>query len=393
VKIAILGGSFNPIHLGHLYLAEAALVSFGFDRVLLIPAFESPFKPGAEAPAPRDRLDLIAASIAADPRIGVDDCEILREGLSYTIDTIASVRERYGLREKPALILGDDLARSFHRWHRAADIAGEAEFVIAHRTSPEGVEFPYPYRQLDNQIMDISSAQVRERIRRGENWRYLVPAGARYLIEDRRLYGFSPEGGAGAAPVCSREALAGIEQAVRTAAGPSRFIHCRNTALLAWDLCRRYGLDPEAGYLAGIAHDLCKPFPEEELRRLALGDGGGISKLERKKPSLLHGRAAAVLLRERFGIHNEEVLEAVRVHTTGSTGMGPLARVVYIADKIEISREGIDPALRELGRAADLDTLFRAVLDQTVAWLRSRQMDISWGTRRLLAAMQERKEL
>jgi nicotinate-nucleotide adenylyltransferase len=72
--------------------------------------------------------------------------------------------------------------------------------------------------------------------------------------------------------------------------------------------------------------------------------------------------------------------------------MGPLARVIYIADKIEVSREGVDPALRELGRTAGLDTLFRAVLDQAVAWLRSRKLDISWGTRRLLSAMEKRKK-
>jgi nicotinate-nucleotide adenylyltransferase len=387
VRLAILGGSFNPVHLGHLVLAEAALTALGYDRVLLIPAFQSPFKSGAEAPSPRDRLDMLAASIAADPRLGLDDCELRREGVSYTIDTLAFLRERYGLIEKPGLILGDDLVRDFPRWRRAEEIAAGTDIIIARRISPAAAEFPYPCRRLGNEIMDISSAQIREGIRGGGAWRSLVPPGARYIIEDRRLYGFAPGEGAR----ISRETIAGVEQAVRVLAGPSRFLHSRNTALLAWDLCGRYGLDPDAGYLAGIGHDMCKSFSDDELRRLVQADGESVSRLEKKKPSLLHGRAAAVLLRERFGVHNEDVLEAVRFHTMGSMDMGPLARVIYIADKIEISRDGIDPALRELSRTAGLDTLFQAVLGETVAWLRSRQMDISWGTRRLMAAMQ-RKE-
>ncbi|GHV67170.1 nicotinate-nucleotide adenylyltransferase [Spirochaetia bacterium] len=391
MKLAILGGSFNPVHLGHLYLAEAVLSSFGYDRVLLIPAFQSPFKPGAEAPSPKDRLDMLAASIAADPRLTIDDCEIKREGVSYTIDTIFSVKERYGLREKPALILGDDLTAGFLQWRRAEEIAKETDIIIAHRISPQKADFPYKYRELNNEIMDISSALVRERIKKGGNWRYLVPAGARHLIEDRCLYGFSPQNDV-PGQIIAQELIAEIEQTVRLAVSFSRFLHSRNTALLAWDLCRRYGLDPQAGYLAGIAHDICKSMPDDEQKRLALADGGGLSDLEKKKPGLLHGRSAAVLLRERFGVHNEDILEAVRCHTTGDEDMGPLAKVIYVADKIEISRENIDKGLREMAFTAGIEELFEAVLGETVAWLNSREMDVSLGTRRLLSAMQERKK-
>jgi nicotinate-nucleotide adenylyltransferase len=165
---------------------------------------------------------------------------------------------------------------------------------------------------------------------------------------------------------------------------------------LAWDLCRRFGLDPWAGYLAGIAHDLGKPLNEKALTELALRDGGEISRLERKKPALLHGRAAAVLLRERFGISGQEILEAVAWHTEGNVDMGALGKVLYIADKIEVSREGIDPALRRRSfsgpaEAEDpreaLDSLFTGVLDETVSFLQSREMDLSEGTLRLLEKM------
>jgi nicotinate-nucleotide adenylyltransferase len=95
VKLAILGGSFNPIHIGHLYLADTVVSECGYDRVLLIPARVSPFKQDARAAPAPDRLDMILASVTADPRIAVDDMELNREGVSFTVDTAAEVIDRY----------------------------------------------------------------------------------------------------------------------------------------------------------------------------------------------------------------------------------------------------------------------------------------------------------
>jgi nicotinate-nucleotide adenylyltransferase len=205
----------------------------------------------------------------------------------------------------------------------------------------------------------------------------------------------------------------GVENAARESLSPGRFLHSRNTALLAWDLCRSFGLDPQSGYLAGIAHDFAKPLEEGALLELAGSDGREISRMERKKPALLHGRAAAVLLRERFGIHNKDILEAVAWHTEGSADMGPLGKAVYIADKIEVSREGVAPELREMcfartggkeaarenaapGETGDkaggeaLDRLFMAVLTQTVNFLNAKKIDLSEGTLRLLETMKRK---
>jgi len=95
---------------------------------------------------------------------------------------------------------------------------------------------------------------------------------------------------------------------------------------------------------------------------------------------------------KKYGIEDKDILEAIRCHTTGKQDMGSLAKAVYIADKIEVSRTGIDPSLRNMSLYADLDALFKAVLDNTVAYLRSREVDLSYGTRRLLAAMQKRND-
>jgi nicotinate-nucleotide adenylyltransferase len=395
VKLAILGGSFNPVHFGHLYVAGAVVSALGYDRVILIPAFTSPFKPGAKETAPQDRLDMLAASIPADPRIAVDDCEIRRGGVSYTIDTIADIKRRYRPEGKPGLILGDDLARTFSHWRRSADIAAETDIIVAHRNSTEQAAFSYPYTPLNNPIMELSSGLIRERIQNRESWHALVPQGARFIIEDRRLYGYTPPMPALAVPATgtaiSHEFIARVEAEVRSQVSPARFLHSRNTALMAYDLCVLFAQDPDKGYLTGMAHDIAKPLSDEDMMRTAKGDGKNLSKLEQKKPGLLHGRAGAVLLRRKFGIEDEDILEAIRYHVTGGPGMKPLAKIVYIADKIENSRENVEIEFRDFSRFADLDSLFNAVLEKTVAYLRSKQFDLSAGTLRLLDAIHRRE--
>ena len=189
MKIAILGGSFNPVHVGHLVLADTALITLGYDRIILVPAYTSPFKPGIQDVSPRDRLDMLIASMPADSRLAIDDCEIRREGVSFTIDTVKDIIERYRPQDKPGLILGDDLARDFHKWRSADELAALTDIIIAHRLAAETIIFPYPYKQLDNEILELSSGNLRDRIAKGEAWSYMVPPGAQFIIRDRGLYG------------------------------------------------------------------------------------------------------------------------------------------------------------------------------------------------------------
>jgi nicotinate-nucleotide adenylyltransferase len=387
MRYAVLGGSFNPIHIGHLFLADAVLSAFSYDRIILVPAFSSPFKPGAQGASPKDRLDMLLASITADHRLTVDDCELRREGVSFTIDTILDIEKRYRPESKLGLILGDDLLRDFPRWRKAEDLVSRTEIIVASRMPKEDLPFPYPHRRLNNEILELSSGLARDRIRAETNWRCLVPPGAAALIEDRGLYDCVREKSVLSSEEITAEFTVMMETTVRTMISPSRFLHSRNVGLLAADICPRYGLESRKGYIAGISHDMCKSFSNKELIYWAKQDGEPLSKLEKEKPSLLHARAAAVLLRERFGIHNRDILEAVRFHTVGNKDMGPLAKVLYIADKIEVSRENVRAEFRDFEAFPDLDAHFEAVLNDTVAYLRSRKLTLSTGTLHLLEVM------
>jgi len=385
VKLGILGGSFNPVHFGHLFLADKALSALGLDRVVMIPAYRSPFKLAAEGMenSAADRLDMLAAAVEGDSRLAIDCCEIRREGISYTVDTLEDIIARFLPDGKPALIIGDDLAGDFPQWRESEKILHLADIVVARRVNSAVVSYPFPHTLIDNEVMNISSQMVRQKIAEGKDWRSLVPAGVRVIIEDRRLYGF---GGTEAGEDCGQAVILRIEAAARETLSTERFIHSRNTALLAYDLCLRFGIDPMAGYLAGIAHDLGKQIDGKQMLKLAKSDGMEITELEKDRPNLLHGRAAAVLLRERFCIHNKDVLEAVAVHTSGSENMGPLAKVIYIADKAEVSRN-IDSEMRRMCKEDDLDSILCAVLKKAVIKLQARGLTVSKETLRLLENM------
>ncbi len=150
---------------------------------------------------------------------------------------------------------------------------------------------------------------------------------------------------------------------------PGRFEHSLRTAKMCRKLCERFLLDVHLGYLAGVSHDLCKNSSDEVLIALAKKDGIPFSSLESRKPSLLHGRAAAVLLQDRFGLENEAVLDAVRWHTFGRKGLCPLGRALFIADKIEPGRKGISKRVRKEILALDFHDMVIRVIEDNIIYL------------------------
>ena len=389
MKLGILGGSFAPVHNGHIFLAEKALAELKLDRVIFVPAYRSPFKLDAEGMeiSAKDRIDMLAASIIGDHRFTIDNCEIRREGVSYTINTLEDIVERYLPDGKPALIIGDDIAADFPKWRESNRILNLADIAVAHRVNSKTVNYPFANITIENEILDVSSHEIRRIISEGGDWQSLVPSGAAAIIKERKLYGYGGDSRPEPAP---DDVIHRIETAARETLSTERFLHSRHTALHSFDLCRRFGLDPMDGYLAGVAHDLAKQIDNKQMLKIVKTAGMKISALEMDKPNLLHGKAAAVLLRERFSIHNEDVLEAVAIHTSGGENMGPLAKVVFIADKTEASRN-IEPALRRMCREDTLDNILLAVLEKSIAKVQAKGMDVSDDTLKLLKKMKERK--
>lgn len=175
---------------------------------------------------------------------------------------------------------------------------------------------------------------------------------------------------------------------VKKSVSEKRYSHSVRTAEMCRKLCALYGLDEKTGYFAGISHDMCKNFKPEQLLSLAKEDGADVSELERKKPSLLHGRAAAVLLKNNFGVTDSSVLEAVANHTFGKTGMCSLAKVLYAADKIEPGREHVTEDYLARLLALSLDGLVKAVLEENIDYLRKKGSAVAQESEKLLESLQ-----
>lgn len=187
VRIGVFGGSFDPVHLGHLIVAAEAHRALGLDQIRLIPAGRHPVK-GADRPAPaRDRLAMLRLAVADDPRFVVDDRELERAGPSYTIDTLRALRaECPG--DSLSLLIGADAARDLADWRDAAAIPALAEVVVLTRPGVAVPRHPPIGRVLEVPAVDISASLVRDRCRRGESIRYLVPDAVDRYIAERRLY-------------------------------------------------------------------------------------------------------------------------------------------------------------------------------------------------------------
>jgi nicotinate-nucleotide adenylyltransferase len=165
VKLAILGGTFNPVHRGHLNIAAEVRTRFSYDRIIFIPA-NIPAHKTVEADAGAvHRLKMVELAVAHCRDFMVDDCELRRGGTSYTIDTVRDLSRRYPVDGKPGLIIGDDLVQDFETWQDVEQLVEEVDLIIAHRQSPEKVEFAFPCRYIDNSLFPISSSQIRDRLR------------------------------------------------------------------------------------------------------------------------------------------------------------------------------------------------------------------------------------
>ncbi|NIR42507.1 MAG: nicotinate-nucleotide adenylyltransferase [Gemmatimonadetes bacterium] len=195
MRLGIFGGTFDPPHVGHLIVADDAAAALGLDRVLFVPAGTHPLKGDrVEAPS-RLRLWMIEAATAGSERFHVDDRELQRTGPSYTVDTLHELT-----RENPEaelfLLVGSDILAEFDRWHRVQEITRLATVTVLSRAGvdpdEEDTGIETEFRRVEVTNVDISSTEVRERIRSGRPYRYLVPQPVYEIIEEHSLYRRSP---------------------------------------------------------------------------------------------------------------------------------------------------------------------------------------------------------
>jgi nicotinate-nucleotide adenylyltransferase len=188
-RIALFGGSFDPIHMGHLLVAQAAREELELTRLFFIPAAQSPFKPDRKPTAANERLRLLRLALVGKTWCEVDEQEIKRGGISYTIDTARDYQRRF-LGAEIFYLIGADNVAHLPKWRESAELARLVEFVVIPRPGQTDVPFPAPFRgrMLKGFPLGVSSSQIRERVKAGSPIDHLVPAAVAEAIRNNRLY-------------------------------------------------------------------------------------------------------------------------------------------------------------------------------------------------------------
>jgi nicotinate-nucleotide adenylyltransferase len=188
-RIGLFGGSFNPVHQGHLLIAQAALQELQLAHLAFIPAAQSPFKPGTELAPAAERLRLLRLALAGQNRCSVDDQEIRRGGVSYSIDTVREYAARFPHAEL-WYVIGGDHARLLPKWRAADELARLVHFAIIPRPGKDAASLPAPFQghALRGWAFAVSASEIRDRVRAGLSLDWLVPPAVAEAIRNNRLY-------------------------------------------------------------------------------------------------------------------------------------------------------------------------------------------------------------
>ncbi len=371
-KIGILGGTFDPIHNGHLMIAEAAMKEYELSKVILIPTGISYMK--KDVTDSFFRYEMVKLATNNNPCFEVSDVEIRREGNTYTCDTIAWFRKEYPKAEL-FFIIGTDSLFSLGKWRNIDYILANATILCATRVSEsteehieraetaKANELSLKYNAKISFIhctpMDISSTDIRnfrkEHPEEDLNSLEIPSVVAEYILRQDLYDDKTKE----------------IHNLLREDLKPKRLKHTIGVVDTAVVLAKEWGCDLEKARLAALLHDCAKYLDKEVKCSLCAKYDVSVSNIEFANSELLHAKAGALLAYERYKIEDRDVLSAIFYHTTGKPNMSLLEQIIFVADYIEPGRVHSDklPEYRKLA-LSDLNLVTAKILKDTVKYLK-----------------------
>lgn len=340
-KMGLFGGSFDPIHQGHMDMALRLAQRLELDGVVLMPTFVPPHKIRRSMAAPEHRLAMCRLAAQSHPILQVSDMELKREGASFTVDTLSALCQQYPDTQWH-LITGADMFTTLRTWHRFDTIARMAVLCTIPRFGTDNtqlLEYAAAMQAdgircfVDEQpVMDVSSTQIRQLAAQGASIKGLVPDSIDEYIRAHRLY----TDGEGMQLQSKEEQFTEI---IRSRLSAYRFEHSLCVAQEAKRLAERYGADAEKAYVAGLLHDIMKDADLSDQERILTDFGVDLDAVERQSPTLWHARTGAVFLEKILDITDKDILSAVRYHTTGRAAMSLLEKVLFVADFTSSDRD------------------------------------------------------
>lgn len=395
-----MGGTFNPIHMGHMQLAEWAKDEVGLDEVWLIPAGISYMKSEQEVAPAKDRLRMTELAVRENSSLRCLDLEIRREGYTYSYETLEELTHAYP-GDEFYFILGADCLFTLENWKYPQRLMGCCRLIAAVRDNASMEEMTGKKAELERRFggeillvpflrTSMSSTQIRERIRQGKSVRYLVPDSVLGYMEKNGLYqrtarteSTKPESEMSKNKSGKSDYLRKLRKEMEKEQDGRRYEHTLGVEFTSAALAMRYGASVKSARTAGLLHDCAKCLSDKERVSLCKKYDIPMTELEKANPFLLHAKVGACLAKERYGVTDPDILNAILNHTTGRPGMSLLEKIVFIADYMEPGRNHA-PNLEEIRKMAfmDLDQTLLKILEDTLEYLDSGNGDVDPMTRK-----------
>lgn len=377
MKIGIYGGTFNPPHLGHITAAKAVFQMLELDRLLLIPAGIPPHKAMPEGSASADqRLEmtrLAGEQLDLGGKVQVLDLELKREGRSFTVDTLETLKEQYP-DDELWLLMGTDMFLTLQAWKNPEKILSLAGIAAFGRTEEDTEELfavqreylckTYPQARIFTLtipgVVEVSSTELREKLAKGEGGCLLAPAVYGYILREG-LYRTGLD--------LKNLTLEQLRPIAMSFLKHKRIPHVLGTEQEAIRLAQAYGADVEKARRAALLHDCTKKLEMDEQLALCAKYGIELDELEQVALKLLHSKTGAAIARDVFGV-DDEIYSAIWYHTTGRAGMTLLEKIIYLADYIEPTRDFPDVDVLRKACYEDLDKGLLLGLEMSIEEMR-----------------------
>ena len=401
MRIGVYGGSFDPVHNGHIAMIRSVLKSGSVDCVIVIPSVRNSFKLYSNKLPPPYRLCMMRETIEG---LGIKDCfvsdiEFGIEGVSYTASVLKKLTSRSyivdfllenGIKRKKAgedhefyWIMGSDTLGTFETWHKPEEILKYASLLVASRPG-DGTDVETAAENIRSALggnvdvfrldgIECSSSEI---ISTGDFSQ--VPGPALKFIKKHALYTDKTK----LESVSEESWKLFFESSIWMYhnLGSKRLLHTLNVGYLSAYYAGLYGCDKDKALIAGALHDCAKELPLSDQSELAQRYSGDL--FTEKK--LLHSPAGASFANERFGIEDKEILDAICYHTTGRSNMSVLEKIVYLADKIEPARDYTDLTPIRAAAEKDLDEAVRMTALSVKEKFVSQGRDIHPETRKMM---------
>lgn len=347
-SIILYGGSFNPPHSGHIKLAKEAYRQIKPKMFYFVPNFHSPFKEMQPASFNdrKNMLELAAGeSFMHQPGVEISSWEEDQKKTVYTWKTVQHFR-RIHPNCRIYFLMGSDCLKTFHDWQRSREILKNATLLAGIRPGFNIVGWEAPFVPLKGIFPMVSSSSIRMDIILNRKITGISPAVLSYA-KSRGLY-FSQE-----------------VNILKKEISRKRYKHCVNVARCAVNLAHICGVPEYKAAIAGLLHDCARELDTEVLKSMRIS-GPVLGKYRRETvkyaPKLLHAPAGAMLARERYGVRDKDILEAINLHATGMPDMSILSKIIYMSDYLSEERSfaGIDK-IRQLVQE-DFDSAFKEVV-------------------------------